>query len=111
MGEAMLFAGEARADGTVRLGPLTVHARRPVRAGAVKVAVRPEAWQVGEPGAGTLDGTLAKLAYLGGHLELSIGTELGEIFVVSPEVDRPWQVGDRVGLRLAGHSVSVVAAG
>jgi iron(III) transport system ATP-binding protein len=111
MGEAMLFAGEALADGTVRLGPLAVRARRSVPPGAVKVAVRPEAWQVGDPGPGALEGRIVKLAYLGGHLELSIGTELGEIFVVSPEVDRPWQRGDRLGLRLTGHSVSVVAAG
>jgi ABC-type Fe3+/spermidine/putrescine transport system ATPase subunit len=47
MGEAMLFEGIAEAAGRVRVGPLVVQARRPVRAGAVKVAVRPEAWQVG----------------------------------------------------------------
>ena len=33
MGEAMLFDGQALADGTVRLGPLTVMPRQPVAAG------------------------------------------------------------------------------
>ncbi len=46
MGEAMLFDGVALADGTVQLGPLRVRPRLPVAAGAVKVAVRPEAWRL-----------------------------------------------------------------
>ncbi len=110
MGEAMLFEGVAEAAGRVRVGPLVVQARRPVRAGAVKVAVRPEAWQVGRLADGMLPGTLAKLAYLGSHLELTIATELGEIFVVAPDVDCDWRVGERLGLTLAAHRVSVVAA-
>jgi iron(III) transport system ATP-binding protein len=110
MGEAMLFEGVAEAAGRVRVGPLVVQARRPVRAGAVKVAVRPEAWQIGPLADGMLPGTLAKLAYLGSHQELTIATELGEIFVVAPDVDRDWRVGERLGLTLAAHRVSVVAA-
>jgi iron(III) transport system ATP-binding protein len=111
MGEAMLFAGEALADGSVRVGPLTVHSRRPVRPGAVKVAVRPEAWQVVPRAAGVLDGTLTKLAYLGSFQELTVATALGEIFVVSPDVERAWTVGEALGLTLAERSVSVVSAG
>jgi len=119
MGEAMLFSGEAQADGSVRLGPLTVASRRPVAAGPVKVAVRPEAWQVVPgaapsaatgPGTGTLGGKLVKQAYLGSLIELTIATELGEIFVVSPDVRRTWTPGEPLGLRLVEHSVSVVAA-
>lgn len=110
MGEAMLFAGEALADGRVRLGPLAVPVRRPARPGKVKLAVRPEAWQVAAPGAGTLAGTLVKMAYLGSFLELTVATELGEIFVVSPDVDRRWQPGDTLALVLSGRNVSVVAA-
>jgi iron(III) transport system ATP-binding protein len=111
MGEAMLFSGEALADGSVRLGPLTVRSRRPVSAGAVKVAVRPEAWQVVAPGAGALGGRLVKQAYLGSLVELTVATELGEIFVVSPDVQREWVNGEALGLRLTERSVSVVAAG
>ena len=110
MGEAMLFAGQAQEDGSVQMGPLSVRARRPVRAGAVKVAVRPEAWQVVAPGAGALEGTLSKLAYLGNVQELTVNTSLGEIFVVSPDVQRQWQVGETLGLRLLDRGLSVVAA-
>ena len=56
MGEAMLFAATASADGQVQLGPLRFQARRQVRAGPVKVAVRTEAWAVTAPGIGALDG-------------------------------------------------------
>jgi iron(III) transport system ATP-binding protein len=111
MGEAMLFDGEALADGSVRLGPLRVQPRQPVAAGAVKVAVRPEAWRLslGESLPG-LRGTVQKSAYLGSFQELTLDTALGAIFVVSPELDRPWQVGQTAWLSLAGHGLSVVAA-
>ena len=111
MGEAMLFDGQALADGTVQLGPLRVQARQPVTAGPVKVAVRPEAWRLSldeaSPG---LRGTVQKSAYLGSIQELTLDTTLGAIFVVSPELDRPWQVGQTAWLSLGGQGLSVVAA-
>jgi iron(III) transport system ATP-binding protein len=114
MGEAMLFDGVAPADGaTVKLGPLSVASRRPVAAGAVKVAVRPEAWQVapGTTAPGGLPGKLVKQAYLGSFVELTVATELGDIFVVSPDVQRAWQIGEPLVLLLGQRSVSVVASG
>jgi iron(III) transport system ATP-binding protein len=110
MGEALLFAGIAQADGTVRLGPLQVPTRQPMRPGSVKVAVRPEAWTVVQSGTGGLEGQLSKTAYLGGFQELTVDTEIGEIFVVSPDVGRAWAPGLALGLRLEGRGVSVVAA-
>jgi iron(III) transport system ATP-binding protein len=114
MGEAMLFDGQALADGSVQLGPLRVQPRQPVAPGAVKVAVRPEAWRLstgqGRPGAPGLPGTVQKCAYLGSVQELTLDTALGSIFVVSPELEQPWQLGQAVWLSLAGHGLSVVAA-
>ncbi len=117
MGEAMLFPGQAHADGTVSLGPLRFTPRHALAPGAVKVAVRPEAWALSdaEPAnaltanTATLAGTVSKCAYLGSVLEL-LETPLGAIFVVSPEVQRWWKAGDRASLTLLGHGVSVVAA-
>ena len=111
MGEAMLLPGQAHEDGRVTLGPLTVTPRRAVRAGAVKVAVRPEAWQVLAPAPQLLAGTLSKMAYLGSLQELTVSTTLGDIFVVSPDVTRAWRLGEAVGLTLAGQGLSVVATG
>jgi iron(III) transport system ATP-binding protein len=111
MGEALLFDGTSLADGSVRLGPLSIRPARALAPGPVKVAVRPEAWEIGPPGtAGALDATVAKSAYLGSTHEYSLETELGTVFVVSADVSRMLAPGERVGLSLAGHGVSVVAA-
>ena len=113
MGEAMLFSAVADALGRVQLGPLTLLPRRAVAAGAVKVAVRPEAWQmdtaVSADGIG-LPGTLLKCSYLGNVQELTVATALGEIFAVSPDVARTWRVGETLRLSLAEKGVSIVEA-
>ncbi len=110
MGEAMLFPGEAGADGRVALGPLRLTPKQQVAAGAVKVAVRPEAWHIGEPGQG-LAGTLRKRSYLGSLFEYTFDTALGSVFVVSPDLTHVLDVGREVGLSLGEHGVSVVKAG
>ena len=110
MGEAMLFPARADAAGAVSLGPLRIGPRQGVTAGVVKVAVRPEAWHIGPPGTG-LAARLAKAAYLGSNYEYSFETELGPIFVVSPDLGNVLRVGADVGLRLADHGVSVVQLG
>jgi iron(III) transport system ATP-binding protein len=107
MGEAMLFAARADGTGTVALGPLRIAPRQSVPPGPVKVAVRPEAWHVGPPGHG-LNGRLAKLAYLGSNYEYTFETELGPVFVVSPDVGEVLGIGSDVGLQLGSHGISVV---
>ena len=108
MGEGMLFPARADASGTVSLGPLRITPRQTMAEGAVKVAVRPEAWHIGPPGVG-LAARLAKAAYLGSNYEYTFETELGAIFVVSPDLTHVLQPGADVGLSLADHGVSVVA--
>ena len=113
MGEAMLFNATADAHGRVTLGPLRLQPQRTVAAGAVKVAVRPEAWQIdgdSAVGSASLPGTLLKCSYLGSVQELTVATELGEIFAVSPDVARAWRVGETLSLSLAEKGVSIVAA-
>ncbi len=107
MGEAMLFPARADAAGTVSLGPLRIKPRQAMAEGAVKVAVRPEAWHIGPPGTG-LGARLAKAAYLGSIYEYTFETELGPIFVVSPDLVNVLDVGSDVTLGLADHGVSVV---
>ncbi len=111
MGEAVLFPATADASGRVQLGPLHLQPARVVAAGPVQVAIRPEAWRLLAPGPGTLPGRLAKTAYLGGFQELTLDTEIGEIFVVSPDVSRDWVVGETLALGLGGSGVSVVEGG
>jgi len=113
MGEAMLFPGEAGSDGQVQLGPLSITPRQTVAPGAVKVAVRPEAWRIhrGEwPHGAVVAGKLLKAAYLGSFFEYTFETALGNIFVVSPDLSHALEPGAQVGLSLADHGVSVVRA-
>ncbi|MBA2676159.1 ABC transporter ATP-binding protein [Ramlibacter sp.] len=111
MGEAMLFPATATGTNEVQLGPLRVPVSgTPPAAGPVKIAVRPEAWQVGPAGSG-MPGRLAKSAYLGSSYEYTFETELGSVFVVSADLDNAIAPGAEVGLSLGRHGVSVVAAG
>ena len=107
MGEAMLFPGTAGTDGTGKLGPLMITPRQSVAAGEVKVAVRPEAWQIGPVSHG-IAATLVKRAYLGSVYEYTFDTALGSIFVVSPDLAHVLPLGAQVGLSLGAHGVSVV---
>ncbi len=107
MGEAMLFPAVAAEDGSVRLGPLSIRSRQQVAAGAVKVAVRPEAWQIHRTGTG-LSSKLLKRAYLGSFFEYTFETTLGPVFVVSTDLSDVLSIGVEVGLTLADHGVSVV---
>ncbi|GAA4419451.1 ABC transporter ATP-binding protein [Acidovorax lacteus] len=109
MGEAMLFPAEARADGTVALGPLVLTPRHAVAPGPVQVAVRPEAWRIGA-GADGLPATLRKRAYLGSVYEYSFDTALGALFVVAPRSEADLPVGCETRLALGTHGVSVVQA-
>ena len=107
MGEAMLFPAQVNADGLVKLGPLSFSSRQQVHEGRVKVAVRPESWHIGAAGTG-LAARLDKLAYLGSNYEYTFATDLGAIFVVSPDLSHALRLGASVGLSLADHGVSVV---
>ncbi|WP_399678761.1 ABC transporter ATP-binding protein [Xenophilus sp.] len=106
MGEALVFPGMAQADGHVTLGPLTLTPRYAVPTGVVKVAVRPEAWQIGA--AIGLPATCAKASYLGNGYEYSFDTPLGPVFVVSGDLMRPLAPGAQTVLGLGQQGVSVV---
>jgi iron(III) transport system ATP-binding protein len=110
MGEAMLFEALSRGDGWAALGPLAVSAPARIAAEPVKIAVRPEAWVVGPAANNGLAARLLKRTYLGSTMEYTFASELGEIFVVSPDVRTPLEVGAPVSLQLADHGVSVVAS-
>ena len=109
MGEAMLFPAEPIEGGQVKVGSMRIIPRNAIPAGKIKVAVRPEAWHIEKSGAG-MPAKLVKLAYLGNNYEYTFDTELGSIFVVSPDLTDVLQLGEVVHLQLASHGVSVVAA-
>ncbi len=106
MGEAMLLHATWGEAGQVLLGGHPVHARGSGSAGspgdAVALAVRPEAWRIGRPGQGEIDGTVAKAAHLGSTREYSFATVLVVTFVVTHDTALALRTGERVSLRIAG---------
>ena len=108
MGEAMLFDAQALADGRVQLGSLSWQPRMSVAPGAVRVAVRPQAWRLTRHDCGGLPGVVRKSAYLGGTQELTLDTALGPVFVVWQEPEPLWAVGQTLWLSLGDHGVSVL---
>ncbi len=106
MGEAVVFSATAHEDGQVMLGPLTLQPRHQVARGAVKVAVRPEAWRIGA--ASGLPATCIKASYLGSCYEYRFDTPIGAVFVVSNDLAQPLVAGAQTQLALAVHGVSMV---
>ena len=113
MGEANRVVGhlESRdgALGVVRLGGLRVrlpHRGQPV--GPVVVAIRPEAIAVTAKGAGAIEGTVRKAAYLGAVIEYTIATGLGELFVIDRDAEVPLRPGDLAGVTLRERGVVIL---
>jgi iron(III) transport system ATP-binding protein len=97
--EIVAVAGEC-AD--LRVG--TVALRLPARGlapGAGHIAVRPHRLALAPAGTpNTLAGTVAKATYAGNHLEVAIATELGQVFVVSPDTGAVPEAGTPVALAI-----------
>ena len=96
---------------TVRVGE-RVELRLPHRdlpAGPVKIAVRPESvtLKAGEEDAG-LTGTVLKSTYLGGHVEYTLDTDLGEIFVADHQYDTLISAGSRVRIAFRQRGVTLL---
>jgi iron(III) transport system ATP-binding protein len=110
MGEALLLPASVTHGGEVQLGPLSWRAPEAVPTGRVLVAVRPEAWIVGDPGQYGLPARVRKATYLGGFYEYTLDTEIGELFVVCPHVDQSRNVAETVSLGMHQRGVSVLRA-
>ncbi|HSE96041.1 MAG TPA: ABC transporter ATP-binding protein [Methylomirabilota bacterium] len=115
IGDANLVAGTLRRSdgerGTVSLAGLTVSLpHRGLPDGPVTVAIRPESVRLGsgvEGGPGVA-GTVVKAAYLGSHMEYTVSSPIGELFVVDPAVGARLTPGTPVAIGLADHGVTVV---
>jgi iron(III) transport system ATP-binding protein len=93
--------------GVVTLGGLALTLpHRGLPNGEVALSIRPEAIALQRDS--PLRGTIRKAAYLGGVMEYTLDTPIGELFAVSTAVDNPLAVGADVGVALAGHGVVVI---
>ena len=109
IGDANLVEGELAGGDVLTIGPLHAHVPHAgVAPGPVTVAVRPEAWRLGEVAEGTLPGQVVKAAYLGGYCEYTIATAHGEQFVISPDVRALQKAGMEVGLSLGPTGIAII---
>lgn len=116
IGEASIFDCEiASVEGelaNVRLGCFETQLdARGMRPGPAKLAVRPSGIQIWAAGApSTIPGRLDKVTYVGSDLEFMVGTEFGEVFAVSPDVDAPFHQGQEVGIGFAARGPVLIRA-
>lgn len=107
MGEAMLIPAEVMPDRQgIRMGSWVWPHVIDHSPGSVTLAVRPEAWQLAPPGTG-LTATVQHCAFMGAVYELSLHTELGDLWLQCPTHPVPPQVGQTLGLTL-GRGVVVL---
>ena len=114
IGDANLVEAEIRSvegeTATVSIGNVEIELpARGIAPGPGKVAVRPESVHLSDPGSG-LAGEIVKAAYLGDHLEYSVSTPVGELFVIDNSVDAPRAVGSSVSVGF-GTRVTLVPGG
>ena len=115
MGDANRVRGHlTRRDnmhGDVQLAGVTLKlAHRNLPDGDIDVSIRPEAITFTGPADAPIKGTVRKAAYLGGLMEYTLDTDIGELFVITTAVDRPLAVGTATGVVLADHGVVVIPA-
>ena len=115
IGDSNLVAGEIVAlsgdQAEIAVGgvPLDLpHRGAPV--GPVKLAIRPEALAIATsaPDHRAIPAMIAKAAYLGTHMEYTVASDLGELFVVDRAVERPLASGTAIWLTPSRHGVTVV---
>ncbi len=78
--------------------------------GPAKIAIRPESIQLNVGAkSGGLPGTVLKATYLGSHMEYTVETEIGELFVISPDVDNPVATGMGVEAIVAKRGATLIS--
>jgi iron(III) transport system ATP-binding protein len=116
IGDANIVGAELAAKtgdhATVRVGALSITLpHRDAAAGAIQIAIRPESLLLAtqRPASAAIEGEIAKAAYLGTHMEYTVRTALGDLFVVDrATLAHPAARGSAVWLSLADQGVTVV---
>ena len=102
----------AGAQGEVLLGPIAVPVlHRGVPEGEADIAIRPEAIVLQPAPADGLQASVRKAAYLGGTIEYTLDSPIGELFAVAQVRDSGFAAGDAVSLVFSNRGVAVVPPG
>jgi iron(III) transport system ATP-binding protein len=98
---------------TVVVGGATLDLQRgAARKGAVKLVVRPNAVRLHRAVSNVphLKGRISKAAYIGKHMEYSVETSVGELFVVDEVRPDSWKMGEDVLVVFAPSQVKILQA-
>jgi iron(III) transport system ATP-binding protein len=95
---------------TVRIGPLTRELpHRGLAPGPAHVALRPETIRlVPERREGAIAGEIVKATYLGSHIEYTVSTAQGDLFVIGHEVAQALPPGTAVSVMPAERGITLV---
>ncbi|MGI9364374.1 MAG: ABC transporter ATP-binding protein [Rhizobiaceae bacterium] len=75
---------------------------RDLSVGPAMLGIRPNRMTLVDAGtADSLAGEVLRVTYVGNHLELTVQTSKGDLFVTSNDVDAPLEAGKQVGLKFA----------
>ena len=102
---------ERGARGLLRVGDVDIELpRRGAPKGPVKLAIRPEAitLHAAQPSGPSLAGRVTKASYLGKHLEYSVETALGSLFVIDRVKANPLVAGNDAWITFAENGAIVV---
>jgi iron(III) transport system ATP-binding protein len=113
MGEANVLPCEVvqseAGEVLVRVSTLEHRLRSGAGRGPAKLAVRPGAIRISAAGAEGLRGRVLHSAYLGGHVEYEIETDIGTLFVVDHDVDHAHAAASDVTLALKSRGIAVIS--
>ena len=82
---------------------------RGMKPGKTQVAIRPESLQISESKlSGCIAAEVVKVTYLGSHMEYTLDSTVGELFVIEPDINNPVTIGSSVSVRLRDHGIALV---
>jgi iron(III) transport system ATP-binding protein len=112
IGDANILTGDLTAAKTVEFGDLRFPIEPgPFDPGPVTVAVRPNGVRIEGSSEGGLAGTIEKATYVGTHVEYTVETRLGALFIVDDTTRMPLAIGEPVSLQMDPEALILVPPG
>ncbi len=82
---------------------------RGMKPGKTQVAIRPESLQISDSNIpGSIEAEVVKATYLGSHMEYTLDSGVGELFVIEPDISNPVGIGSTISVRLRDHGIALV---
>ncbi|MGL4496465.1 MAG: TOBE domain-containing protein, partial [Beijerinckiaceae bacterium] len=102
--------GVSGSQADVRLATLPLKLpHRDVKTGAAKIAIRPDSIHLAtEKIPDAVEGSIAHAAYLGKHMEYTVQSPAGELFVIDKRVHQPIPVGTAVSVTFDTRGMTLI---